>query len=311
MLMEIHQLKYFHAVAEERSFTRAAKRLFVTQPNVSVQIRKLERELGVKLFDRSSGSITLSPAGQALHDCAKSVFQTIDDTVSKIGRLARCATQELRIAYIPSLGASVVSSLVAAVKDVLPDITLILHEIADSERIRRMLLDNELDVGVARSPHPQDAPASRTLFTEPFVVTSPTHGPLRTRDFTDLNVFAEVPFVIPSKGIGLRNQILDICHSIGFSPTVVLEAQGLDLLIGAVARGVGVSLLPRLCVDHRTGIAPIELSHPAATRTISLFWRPHAAVFRHHPRLAGCIGNSNFALPNAVPQTGGNVTACD
>lgn len=293
--MELQQLKYFRAVAEERSFTRAAKRLYVTQPNVSIQIRKLEHELGTSLFERVPGSVTLSEAGEMLNDCAESIFSRLDDTTSRIRTLERAPTPPLRIGYLPSLGGTVVPAIVIQLRRVAPELTLSFEEVASSERIQTMLTDGELDVGVARIPRATGSGDSRVLFTEDFVVACPARGPLRERNFGDVDAFAGTPFVIPSEGIGLRRQILDICRSMGFVPQVVLEARSLPLLLGSVAGGVGVSVLPRLCLDKMPEIVSLDLGHQPATRTISMVWRRHADPFRRHPQLRKCLARGDFA----------------
>lgn len=293
--MEIQQLRYFRAVAEEQSFTRAAKRLFVTQPNVSIQIRKLEHELGTRLFDRAHGAVTLSPAGELLNDCARSVLSALEDTTTRIRTLETDPAPPLRIGYVPSLGSTVIPAIVVHIRTVVPEAVLVFEEIADSMVIQEMLADGRLDAGVGRLHGDADDEESRVLFSEEFVVACPAHGPLRTRNFGDPGAFALTPFVIPSAGIGLRTQILDICRSIGFDPHVVLEAQSLDLLLGAVARGVGVCVLPRLCLDRRAGIASMPLVHRQAARTISLAWRKRADVFRRHPELAWCLASCDAA----------------
>lgn len=288
--MELQQLRYFRAVAQEQSFTRAAKRLYVTQPNVSVQIRKLEHELGTVLFDRARGAVTLSPAGELLNECVESILSTLDETTTRIRALDEPPPACLRVGYLPSTGGAVVPALVVSVKEAVPDLALAFEEIADSRRIHAMLEDGELDVGIARAPE-QGAPRhARVLFTEEFVVACPRRGSLRgAADLETLQALAEAPFVIPSAGIGLREQIVGICRSLGFEPRVALEAQSLDLLLGAVARGVGVSVLPRLCLDRTSGIVRVGLPSPPATRTIALSWRPQAETFRRHPRLLACL----------------------
>jgi len=293
--MEFQQLKYFRAVAEERSFTRAAKRLFVTQPNVSIQIRKLEHELGAPLFERVPGSVRLSPAGELLNDCAETIFSRLDDTVSRIHDLERAPAPPLRIGYLPSLGSTVMPAIVVQIKRAAPQLALAFSEIANSEDIETMVADGQLDVGVARIARTRDKGDARVLFTEDFVVACPARGPLREQDFADADAFAAMPFVIPSEGIGLRRQILDICRSVGFTPHVVLEAQSLPLLLGSVAGGVGLSVLPRLCIDKMPEIVSVDLGHPSATRTISLIWRRQADPFRRHPQLRKCLAGGEFA----------------
>ena len=293
--MELQQLKYFRAVAEEQSFTRAAKRLYVTQPNVSIQIRKLEHELGTSLFERVPGSVTLSTAGEMLNDCAESIFSNIDDTMTRIRTLERAPAPPLRIGYLPSLGGGVVPDIVVQIRRVAPELTLSFEEVANSEHVQTMLTDGDLDLGVARMARARGGGDSRVLFTEDFVVACPARGPLRERDFGDVDAFATTPFVIPSEGIGLRRQILDICRSMGFAPRVVLEAQSLPLLLGSVAGGVGVSVLPRLCLDKMPEIVSLDLGHQPATRTISMVWRRQADPFRRHPQLRRCLARGDFA----------------
>lgn len=294
--MELQQLKYFRAVAHAHSFTRAARRLFVTQPNVSVQIRKLEHELGVTLFDRvPGGSIALTAAGEVLQDCADSIFSTLDGGLARIRALERERLPLLRIAHLPSLGRTVLPGIVVSIREAAPEIDLTCDAVADSERIRAMLLDGAIDVGVARTADGRDTETSHVLFTEEFVVACPAHGPLRDLDLRDAASLSRAPFVLPSEGIGLRDQILGICRSMGFDPRVVLEAYSLDVLRGAVARGVGVSVLPQLCLDGQAEMTSVRLPQPSATRTISLTWRRQASAFRRCPQLARCLSRTEFA----------------
>jgi DNA-binding transcriptional LysR family regulator len=275
-MMDLRHLRYFLAVAEELHFGRAAARLHIAQPPLSRQIRDLEEEVGVRLFDRDRTHVALTPAGRALLEEARHALASVDAAVVSARRAARGETGRLRVGYVPSAISTRLPETVRAFRARYPGVDVQLREMPPATQVERLLADR-LEVGFARGPIHEPALARETVLEEPLVAALPLGHRLARSKRLSVAALADERFIVPvrARGPGVHDQVLALCREAGFSPRVVQEGTQLDML-AFVASGAGVALVPasnrRL---RRAGIAYRPLHERPVTR-LEMTWRKDA-----------------------------------
>jgi DNA-binding transcriptional LysR family regulator len=149
--MELRQLRYFLVVADELHFARAAERLHITQPPLTVAVRRLERELGVRLFDRTTRRVTLTAAGQAFRDRIQVAVADIDDAAGDVADVAAGKSGKIRVGFVSSASYTTVPEAIRAFRQHRPRVDLVLHPLTSGEQVEQ-LLDGNLDLGLIRDP---------------------------------------------------------------------------------------------------------------------------------------------------------------
>lgn len=271
--MELHQLRYFVAVAELGSFTRAAEKCDVAQPSLSQQIIKLEKELRHPLFERLGRTIRLTDAGRALYDHAVGVLAGIDEIRDRVTAATDPNRGTVAVGAIPTIAPYLLPPLLKSFAKKFPKATLTLHENL-TDAVIRSCLAGEVDVGVIASPVANDLLHSEPLFTEPLLLAMPASHRLVKKRTVALDDLAEEPFVLMSELHCLGDQIVGFCRQRGYSP--VVRCQGVQLLTiqELVAQGHGVSLIPAMAheMDRGRRCEYRTLAAPTPTRTIHLIW---------------------------------------
>jgi DNA-binding transcriptional LysR family regulator len=274
--MELRHLRYFVAVAEELHFSRAAARVHVAQPALSRQIRALEEEMGLRLFERDRRRVALTAAGAAFFEEARSVLGDVDRAVETARRAARGEHGALRIGYVPAGVFTGLPDLVRAFRRRLPGVDVRLQEMNPAMQVEALLADR-VDVGFVRGPVHEPALAAKTVLEEPLVAALPAGHRLGGHTRLGLAMLAGEPFVLQarSRGPGSHDQILAICRSAGFSPRVVQEGSNIDVL-SLVASGAGVAIVPTsLRVIRRAGVIFRPLRERPVTQ-LNMVWRKTA-----------------------------------
>lgn len=251
MPVDIKQLRYFIAVAEERSFTRAAIKMHISQPPLSQRIKELEKDVGAKLFDRSTREVELTAAGSVFLDDARQLVAQLDRSVQTVRRISQGQIGRLVLGFVPSAANGVLPPLLKAFRQRYPDVTLALNELSPSEQVER-LRTGRLDAAIFYLPPHLLSPfgyadlASEVISDEPLVVIFPEGHPLTARSHVDLAALAKEPFVLIAahRGSGLRDLILEECRKANFTPDIAQEAALIQTVGGLVASGVGVALVP-------------------------------------------------------------------
>jgi DNA-binding transcriptional LysR family regulator len=276
--MEIRRLRYFLAVAEELSFTRAAERLHIAQPPLSLQIRALEQELGAQLFDRSQRHVYLTQAGRHLFERARDILAAVEAAKAEV----RCAelgdVGMLHLGYASS--AMFTSSLTSAIKQfqsAFPQVLLTLHEMTSLDQLNALHYQT-LDAGIVRKT---DVKLPRGIMIEewyraPLVAAIAHDHPLvrkRTIGIADLSA---QPFIMYPResGIGLYWQVLRLCTSAGFRPRIAREVQELTTIVGLVDAGEGVAIVPADTQSIKLpGVAYVRLRDEGAFSVLYLAYR--------------------------------------
>src|SRR5438067_5653117 len=268
MAIELHQLRYFVAVAEERHFTKAARGLRVAQPSVSRAIRVLEEELGTPLFHRMTGNVALTPAGETLLPWARRVLADVDGATGEVRELADLRRGRLAVGATPSLTITLLPPALAKFHSAFPGIHLVLHE-AGSRDLVAELEQGALDVALVIMPvrHGNEALETAPLLREELVVAVPHDHALASRKTVAIADLRGVPLVMFRDGYDLRAATVAACRRAGFEPVFALEGGEMDGVLRFAAAGIGVAVVPSLVIDPAGPLRAIRLAEPL-TRTI-------------------------------------------
>ena len=251
--MELRQLEYFVTVAQEKSFTRAAERLQVAQPGVSQQIRRLEAELGVTLFDRSSRRPRLTAAGEALLPHAREALAATEAGRHALASLKDVLAGTLLLGAIPGIPDLDLSGLLAAFHSAYPAVDMALREDQPAALIEGLRRD-ELDVAVVglSSSDPPHGLLVDVIRVEPLVLVTSLDHRLAARESVSVIQLRGESFVSLTRASVLRGLVEQACAAAGFSARVALETTEVSLLCDLVAHGLGVTIVPRSIADHST-----------------------------------------------------------
>lgn len=247
--MELRHIRYFVALAEELHFGRAAARLGISQPPLSQQIQALEYELKVKLFERSNRRVELTRAGAAYLPEAREILAHAARAIEIARRVDLGEMGEIRVGFMPS--APLIPEIMRGFlrfRQARPGVQLTLSEQPTAELIGA-LLDRRQDVSFIRSPGPPRlSPVLEAVhfLSEPLAVFLPTDHPLTRLERLGIADLRDEPFILfPSTwGANVFDQVLMLCHAAGFSPRIVQEARANHTILGFVAAGIGISVLP-------------------------------------------------------------------
>jgi DNA-binding transcriptional LysR family regulator len=274
--MELRQLAYFVAIAEERSFTRAAQRIPIAQPAISQQIRRLEAELGEQLFLRGHRGITLTPAGQALLPHARAALGGAEGGRQAVAALGGLLTGRLAVGHVHPLPDRRFLRLLGAFHRTYPRIELTLLE-DQTDPLLAALAAGQLDaalIGQGRYDRPPPDVASLLVAREPVVVAvHPTH-PLAGRGQVRLRALREEPMVTLTWASKLRSTLETACRVAGFVPRIVAETSDLGVMVELAAEQLGVAVLPASGLAATTELVQLRLTHPELDRRLLLVWRP-------------------------------------
>lgn len=244
--MELRHLRYFSVLADELHFGRAAQRLAISQPPLSVAIRQLEEAVGTRLFDRNSKTVRLTPAGQALRASARRLLRQAEEAALEARDVAAGSAGLLRIGFVGAMLYRGLPQALRAFQAQHPAVRISLAELNSGEQITELLHDR-LDLGFMHTARmPRDL-SCRLLLTEPFVACLPSgHALARKRVLapTDLR---EQPFVLFARASSpdYHERILSICAQAGFLPEVRHEVRHWLAVVSLVAQGLGVALVPQ------------------------------------------------------------------
>ena len=282
--MELHQLEYFVAVAEEASFTKAADRVHVAQPGVSAQVRRLESELGHRLLDRSGRSVRLTEVGTAVLPFARGALDAVAGVRLAVDELAGLVRGQVRVGMVSGCALPILAELLAAFHDTYPGVTITLAE-DNSDRLIGQLGDGRLDlalIGSAGEPEP-GLDTALIVDDELVVAVHPDHS-LAGAAVT-LADLKETPLVSLPRGTGVRTALDAACAQAGFAPTIVFEASALPMVVHLAAMGLGAAVVPASTATRPTvpdsGPEPIRvlrITAPAIRSRLELAWNPAPAA---------------------------------
>lgn len=271
----LRHLKYFVVVAEELHFGRAAQRLRIAQPPLSQQIQRLEAQLGVQLFRRNRRSVEMTAHGAALLPEARSLLRHAQHVTEMMAQTQRGDGGTLRLGFVSSAAHEVLPRLLRTLRETTPSITVEPNELATNQQVEA-LKDGSLDVGIVRVPVQAPGLVLQPLITEPLVAALPDFHPLAGRKRIPLSALADEPFVLWARRHNhmFHDTVISACAEAGFRPHIGQEAGELGTILGLVAGGLGVSLVPESTRRSRgDGIACVPLQGPSVEIVLALAWR--------------------------------------
>ena len=274
--MELRHLRYFVTVASELHFGRAAEKLHISQPPLSMQIRALENELGVMLLHRTRRHVSLTSAGKAfLHD-ARQILERTEQAVLTARRAGRGEIGELAVGFISVADYNLLPLVLREFRRQYPMVTLSLKESTTDAQIAD-LIEGRIDVGFLLPPVTDPGIESVPILREPLIAALPERHPLANRKgAVSLAALANAPFIITPRQMapGLYDDIVSFCHAAGFSPQVTQEAIQMQTVVSLVSAEMGVALIPRSLRNlQRTGVVYKSLKEKSPMSEIRLAWR--------------------------------------
>jgi DNA-binding transcriptional LysR family regulator len=266
--MELRQINFFMAVAEERHFGRAAERMYIAQPALSQHIRRLERELEVQLFDRSARHVRLTPAGEAFLNVARRMSRQVDEATvaARQAQAGEAGTLNLGV-HLP-VAAPVLSVLLRHWGRLRPAVRPRLTSGRAAELVD-LVRRRELDVALVDGPVTDRGLISTPVLDDPMVIVLPADHPLAREESASFRSLADERFVAVARhsSVSLHDRFIELCRAAGFSPDVALEVDDPELLPVAVAAGLGVGLAAGVTLATRVmpGVVCRPLADPRAT----------------------------------------------
>jgi DNA-binding transcriptional LysR family regulator len=283
--MELRQLKYLLALAEERHFTRAATREHIAQPALSQQIRRLEDELGVPLVDRTTRQVAITHAGRLLVARARRILAEVDAAEAELQRIRGIEGGRVVVGTMHTMGPVDVSLVLAIFHQRHPAVELTVRE-QSSEELAQMLREDELDLAFLSVTERVESHGLglRQLVSEKLMVVLPRSHPLAGRRRVRMAELKDEEFVSYRPGARLRELLLAAGAHAGFEPRTTLESNESERIRRLVARGMGVAILPASdATPYGDEIAVAALIEPSLSRDITLAWRQQR---RHPPAVA-------------------------
>ena len=271
--MELRQLEYFVAVAEEANFTRAARRVHISQPGVSAQIRQLEHDLGATLFDRSGRIASLTSAGAAALGHARAVLASADAVRQAVGEVNGLLQGRLTVGMVNGCTVTPLFDALAALDDALPGVALTLSEDTSdrlTERVRAGAADLAL-IGSSGAP-PQGLNALPIL-SERLVAAVPPGHPLAPRPRATLADISVYPIVCMPEGTGIRAVLDRACAAQGIRPGIALQASAPGAVADLAVRGLGIAVLSESMAASQEGrLKPLAIDDIEAPAVLALIW---------------------------------------
>jgi len=294
------ELRYIVAVARERHFGHAAQSCFVSQPTLSVAIKKLEEELGVTLFERGPGEVSVTPVGQRVVEQAQRVLEE----ASRVKELAAAGHDPLagtlRLGAIYTIGPYLLPKLIPVLRRMAPAMQLMIQE-NFTHRLAEMLKQGEVDVILVALPFSESGVATRAVYDEPFLVAVPQGHALEKKRHITSDELARESLLLLGSGHCFRDQVLDLCSNVQRSKrgalARTLEGGSLETIRQMVASGVGVTVLPATAVQPGESSGDLirirPFARPVPDRRVVLAWR------------------KSFPRPEAIEALRQAILACD
>lgn len=279
--MELRQLRYLVALADERHFTRAAAREHVAQPALSQQIRRLEDELGLTLVDRTTRRVAITEAGSILIGRARRILAEVSAAESEMQAFKGLESGHVQVGTMHTMGPVDVSLALAIFHQRHPAVELTVRE-QSSQELAEMLRDDELDIAFLSVTEQVESHGLglQELVSEELVAVLPSDHPLAGRRRLQMRALADEEFISFREGARLRELLAAGAAEAGFVPRIKLESNESERIRRLVARGMGVAILPRSdAVGPGAEVAVVDLTRPSLSREITLAWRQD----RRHP----------------------------
>ncbi|MBN9888734.1 LysR substrate-binding domain-containing protein [Salipiger abyssi] len=306
--LTLKQLRYFDALALHKHFGRAASACSITQPALSLQIKELEAELGVTLFERGPRQVRLTHVGEEFAPRAREILRALDE----LGDLARASKDHfvgrLRIGVIPTIAPYLLPSLIRRLSELYPGLDIHMRETLTSRLIAE-LSEGRLDAAIVALPVSEPSLTEVALFNEDFVLIRPSEdagSPVPSRE-----KLREMRLLLLEEGHCFRDQALSFCKVQSALPREMLDGSSLSTLVQMVAAGIGVTLIPEMAVPVETRATAVSVSRfvgAQPARTVGMVWRNSSPLAERLTEIAGVVRECGLMmaaeagrLPNPAP----------
>jgi LysR family hydrogen peroxide-inducible transcriptional activator len=284
--MELHQLRYFCAVAEAGSFSRAAEQSHVSQPSLSQQIMKLEDELGARLFDRLGRSVRLTETGQTFLPRARAVLRELEAARGDVAEQKDSVGGSVTIGVIPTVAPYFLPQRLTRFSRKYPQVQLtVIEEITPA--LLELLRASRVDLAILALPIRGHEFETFPLLTEPLFATLPRDHKLAKRRALSLKDLRSQPFLLLRDGHCFRDTAVAACDRARLHPQIIFESGQFSSLLSMVGAGMGVSIVPEMAIDKKSRCCFVRLDDPAADRTIgAAILRGRSLSRAHHAFLS-------------------------
>ncbi|UQZ32356.1 transcriptional regulator [Paenibacillus sp. PK3_47] len=277
--MELRQLQYALQIAAERNFSRAADKLHIAQPSLSQQLSKLEKELGVMLFQRNTSSVELTYAGQKFVEHAGAIIDAVELLRQEMSDISQLRTGSVVVGSMPITGAHLLPHVLPVFKRKYADVEITLLE-DSSMNLEKLTASGQTDLSLLSLPLEIPTLTYEVLGEERIDLAVPPEHRFAARGAegirTSLHELKDEPFIVLKQGQGFRKMTMDLCREAGFEPRIVFESNNMETVQSLVATGMGVTLVPHFIARApRSEFVPVylQLAEPVPSRTLVIAYR--------------------------------------
>ncbi|OMF33801.1 transcriptional regulator [Paenibacillus sp. FSL H8-0548] len=268
--MELRQLNYVIQIALEKNFSRAAEKLHIAQPSLSQQLSKLEQEIGVMLFRRTTNSVELTQAGQVFVNKSQEILDAVEQLKQEMDDMAQMRRGRLVVGTLPITGSHILPLVLPVFGEQYPQIEVVLVE-DTTVKLEQLTASGGTDLSLLSLPLIDSSLAWEPFLEEEICLAVPPLHPLAQRE-SPINI-AELrnePFIGLKRGQGFRQITVDLCMQFGFTPRIVFESSNIETIQSLVAGGMGIAFVPQMLTRVKgTEFAPTYLNlSPRSTRTL-------------------------------------------
>jgi LysR family hydrogen peroxide-inducible transcriptional activator len=273
--MNLSDLRYALAVAQEKHFRKAAQRCFISQPALSLSIQRLEGELGVKLFERNRKEVTVTPAGLLVLEQAQRTLEEADKIKLVAQQHHNPLAGVLKLGVIFTIGPYLLPDLIPLLHEKAPLMALDVEE-NTTANLAELLKNGKIDIAIIALPFVLPNIETRALYDEPFAVVTPKNHPLANQKTIDPHTLNNEKVLLLASGHCFSNQVLEACPQLHQHSSDVLQGNSLETVRHMVASGLGITVLPQSALVDRYKnplLKIIPFSEPAPSRRVAIAWR--------------------------------------
>lgn len=268
--MELRQLNYVIQIASEKNFSRAAEKLHIAQPSLSQQLSKLEQEIGVLLFRRTTNSVELTQAGQVFVKKSQAILDAVEQLKQEMDDMAQMRRGRLVVGTLPITGSHILPFVLPAFGAQYPQIEVILVE-DTTAKLEQLTASGGTDISLLSLPLIDNSLSWEPFMEEEICLAVPPQHPLTLREGPiDIIELREEPFIGLKRGQGFRQITVDLCEQSGFTPQIVFESSNIETVQSLVAGGMGIAFVPQMLTRAKgADFTPAYLPlNPRPTRTL-------------------------------------------
>jgi LysR family transcriptional regulator, carnitine catabolism transcriptional activator len=299
MRHELRHVRAFLKVAELESFTRAAAELHVSQSALTVQVKQLEEELGVLLFDRNKRGVTITAAGRDLLGPLQRLVLDAESIVGYARDITAVRTGKIAIAALPSIAADLLPRAMRTFRRVQPEIRITVHDVV-ADRVCELVASRAVDFGLGTATRQGRDVRATPLYEDHLAVFVPVAHPLAKRAEVSLKELANCELILPNRESSVRRMAEGAIARLRITAAVRHETNFMPTALGMVRRGLGVAILPESAGDQISGeIVRVPIRKPALSRQICLLQRADRALSPAAERFARALRSEAYAKPKA------------